>query len=320
MAMAKRKMGESQMEGKLTRDSTRLEWIDIGRGAVMLCVILGHMNVGPLMTVIFTFHMPFFFFLSGFFWRAGKCKDYILNKAQSLLFPYIFTVMIVVLLGILMEPLKGMVNGVPARSAGTVAKDWLIAGLLGSGSRKDYLLFDFAGDSIGAVWFLLAMFFSMSIFNWLMQKDYGWLYVVGIAAAGLISAKYFWLVWSVQAGAVALIFVLIGHLFSGDRLNRILSHRWLILGCYCFWGVYVVLSIRRGVLLGMVDARLPLGMLDCIGATSAIIAILWFCRTIITHMKRLGAFLSWFGQNSLIVLCFHLVELNTIPWGGLISY
>ena len=52
----------------------RVEWVDTARGYGMFLVVLGHclnMKQAPFQ-LIFVFHMPFFFFLSGYVRRAGK--------------------------------------------------------------------------------------------------------------------------------------------------------------------------------------------------------------------------------------------------------
>ncbi len=109
MGMGKKKTGQP-MTGK-----KHYEEIDICRGMGIVLVVLGHAlkQTGEtnsffdvLLSVIYSFHMPLFFFLSGFvslkmlYFRAGKERlDYIKNRAFRLLIPY-FTV------GILYLPLK----------------------------------------------------------------------------------------------------------------------------------------------------------------------------------------------------------------------
>lgn len=67
----------------------RIEWIDIAKGYGMIFVILGHMNVGKVGMWIYTFHMPLFFFLSGYvFSIKSNFKDFIKNKINSLIIPY----------------------------------------------------------------------------------------------------------------------------------------------------------------------------------------------------------------------------------------
>lgn len=43
----------------------RIEWIDISKGLGMLLVIAGHTIALKYSSILYTFHMPLFFFLSG---------------------------------------------------------------------------------------------------------------------------------------------------------------------------------------------------------------------------------------------------------------
>ncbi len=44
----------------------RIEWVDIARGIGIILVILGHIGIGKVGKFIYSFHIPLFFFLSGF--------------------------------------------------------------------------------------------------------------------------------------------------------------------------------------------------------------------------------------------------------------
>ena len=46
--------------------TSRIGWIDTAKGIGLLCVILGHLSIPYLDMWIYFFHMPLFFFLSGF--------------------------------------------------------------------------------------------------------------------------------------------------------------------------------------------------------------------------------------------------------------
>ena len=52
--------------------SNRILWIDAAKGIGLLCVILGHLGVPYLSTLVYTFHMPLFFFLSGIVFSGSK--------------------------------------------------------------------------------------------------------------------------------------------------------------------------------------------------------------------------------------------------------
>lgn len=85
----------------------RESWVDYAKGLGIILVVLGHVNRGlynsgiylsektfhAIDTFIYNFHMPLFFFLSGLFFiysieRRGK-KDLIVNKIDTILYPYI---------------------------------------------------------------------------------------------------------------------------------------------------------------------------------------------------------------------------------------
>src|SRR6478672_13285356 len=63
--------------------------IDIAKGLVIFAVVAGHITSGTTSQVIFLFHMPFFFIVSGYLHKVDLQENrYLKNKAQSLLLPY----------------------------------------------------------------------------------------------------------------------------------------------------------------------------------------------------------------------------------------
>lgn len=82
--------------------SDRIAWIDSAKAIGILLVVWGHAlpSVGVLPAVIWTFHMPLFFFLSGLTARAGSTLNTaaIRRSATSLLIPYfVFSILSIVL-------------------------------------------------------------------------------------------------------------------------------------------------------------------------------------------------------------------------------
>jgi fucose 4-O-acetylase-like acetyltransferase len=77
--------------------------IDIARGLGIILVVLGHNWIvlherGELFRVIYSFHLPLFFFLSGLFLKdSARLGDFALSRADALLKPY---AVVLVLLGI----------------------------------------------------------------------------------------------------------------------------------------------------------------------------------------------------------------------------
>lgn len=97
----------------------RIDYLDIAKGIGIILVVLGHSfpdasyTVGiqnPICKVIFeliyTFHMPLFFFISGYLSPKlviQKEKKMILKRISSLLIPYLFMSMLYVPLRLLLS-------------------------------------------------------------------------------------------------------------------------------------------------------------------------------------------------------------------------
>lgn len=75
-------------------EHARVNWIDIAKGIGMFFVVLGHQFMIPeeLSTWIYSFHMPLFFFLSGFVYRqsTSSLKEILKKKMRTLILPYFF--------------------------------------------------------------------------------------------------------------------------------------------------------------------------------------------------------------------------------------
>lgn len=86
----------------------RLTFIDEMRGIAILTVVIGHIYLPhtsegimhPIASIIYSFHMSFFFFISGYInQKTNKinskgCYNFISKKATSLLIPYLFWLLI----------------------------------------------------------------------------------------------------------------------------------------------------------------------------------------------------------------------------------
>lgn len=311
---------EEELSISLIDKGKRLEWIDTARGIAMLCVILGHMNIGGLKHIIFSFHMPLFFLLGGFFLKPQKISALTAKKAKHLLIPYLFTGICLLLLSQITNLVKMMLYREDVYSAEYLFVEWLKAILLGSGGRTDFLWVS-SDIFIGAVWFLLALFFSELIVCSVGQQKFAWVYLLGIAGLGVLSAKYFWLPLSIQSAAVATVYVRIGYHYSqGSKINCIIKNKKVIIGCFILWFMYLYLLFHFDKNLSLAGARFLFWPVDYVCSTAASIVVLWGTYQIMPFFMRLNRILAWFGANSLIVLCFHLIEMNCIPFWRIVDF
>lgn len=77
----------------------RLVWGDWARILGLYLVILGHFFPGMVKSFIFSFHVPFFFFMSGYF-TTYKSNNFRKHLTQTLIIPYLLICMINAYIGI----------------------------------------------------------------------------------------------------------------------------------------------------------------------------------------------------------------------------
>lgn len=73
------------------QESKRIVSFDILKGIGILAVILGHVDIPQtLKTVIYSFHMPLFFFVSGCFFRNVSWREFLTKRTRQILVPWAF--------------------------------------------------------------------------------------------------------------------------------------------------------------------------------------------------------------------------------------
>ena len=106
---------------------------DVAKAIALAGVIIGHSTYlgtpDRLASVFYSFDMPLFFIVSGFFSKpeAKLTPDYVRKNAKSLLMPYLITCIGVIGCSFLGAILTGKTN--PAE----IANHWFMAGLYGCG-------------------------------------------------------------------------------------------------------------------------------------------------------------------------------------------
>ncbi|MDQ0198859.1 acyltransferase family protein [Neobacillus ginsengisoli] len=135
------------MSGKI-----RIKWLDTCKGIGILLVIIGHTPINSsFRSIIYGFHMPLFFFISGYFFSISKYdnfKKYFLAKVNSLLIPYFsFSIISFILLNYLFhQPLN--------------SKSFLFDLIV---SKRNFLSFD------EPIWFLTSLFTIEMIYYFIVK-------------------------------------------------------------------------------------------------------------------------------------------------------
>lgn len=76
---------------KIEMTNSRVDIYDFMRGVLICFVVLGHSKTDTIHDIVYLFHMPLFFIVSGLLLHIEKLelKEYLRNKTKALLVPYI---------------------------------------------------------------------------------------------------------------------------------------------------------------------------------------------------------------------------------------
>lgn len=180
----------------------RLEWIDFAKGIGIYLLVLGHMPSLPSLFTnwIYSFHMPLFFFLSGYVFKESRSyKETIQKSFKNLIFPYLCYDFIFLLLDILF---------------------W--------GMRSEIVQADISNikcgqGSFGVIWFLLAMFWVQLIFGILSRINFEWvknfIIILFVILGYTLSLLLHHELYKIITAMVALGFFSIGNYIKKVNLN-----------------------------------------------------------------------------------------------------
>ena len=135
---------------ELAEKKKRIEYIDIAKGITIILVIIGHsLNDGILRQYIYSFHMPLFYILNGYFFKKQENKKIVEKGIKRLLLPYLITSLII--LGVYV--FKAIIK---QENVIQILIDWGSAIIYGSGEDRVFL--GISIRAIGTIWFLFSLF------------------------------------------------------------------------------------------------------------------------------------------------------------------
>ena len=289
-------------------ENVREEWLDSLKGLGILFVVLGHCfpPQQQLTNYLYSFHIPLFFFISGYFFPGMKnqlrFKEYFNKRFKRLMLPYfgygIFTYLVWLAVGrkfgvnkeLAISPLKPLI------------------GLFYGNGFDNYLVFNIA------IWFLPALFSTLILYFWLFHyfnRNQVYLFsgTLALLIIGIIDSKYnnFRLPWGIDISFVAIFFIYLGH-----QGKAVLSKIWRQ-KTYIKFGLGILF-----LLIGYFFQRLNSGVsfnshsygniFYCILAASS--SILGY--TVVTKVLLNNRILVFLGVNSLKILALHILSFSLI--------
>ena len=126
----------------------RIQWIDVLRGVGILLVVAGHTQI-PIHKYIYGFHMPLFFFISGYLWKSTNRVRFC-SYFRRYIIPYFILCAINLMICVPMKLVQG--------ERFSIVRKYL-AGILYSRGTVEWM------PNCSPLWFLTAIFFSSILFD-----------------------------------------------------------------------------------------------------------------------------------------------------------
>ena len=283
-------------------EKKRIEWIDVYRGIGIFLMIAGYVGFGSVFDkVIHGFHMPMWFFISGYLFQSGKrsLTETVRHRAKRLIVPYYINLIVYFLFWLVFE--NGFQNGMYVCLKSLLSMSLNIKSPIAGGMQ----------------WFLFALFL-VDIFYQILDDKFGyseWLMttavlVLSIAGCGmplLISRIPF----SIDAALAALIFYHLGHIVkSRELLDKIPARPWLI---GLFGGLTIVITLANGK-VNMRAGTYSNLLLFYLGAVAGIMAMylvsICFNRSLFNRIECVKKWIAFIGRESIGFLCCNLLIIK----------
>lgn len=207
---------------ELRRVNMRFHWVDSLKGIGIMLVVLAHHSLPiALETYIFSFHVPLFFFISGFLFDFGKyaksASNFVNGRFKSLIIPYFCFAVLTCIFYFLMDAIfQPEVTNIEFFKAGALYGVYSILYALGPMLSYNQPL-----------WFLTCLFVTELLFYVFAKKFYGKTrkFALLLTAAGVIGYLYpyyvpFRLPWNADVALSAVVFYGAGNLFRKFTESR----------------------------------------------------------------------------------------------------
>lgn len=273
----------------------RIEWIDIAKGMTITLVVYGHIALAgiPMLHKYFgSFRMPFFFIVSGILFsikRYNTLGDFLKKRSKTLLLPYIYCSLIVLV------------------SYSLMGKWNLLE------KSKDVLINGWGGY---ALWFIPILYcceLGYYIIRKYVEKFTPIILFVMLVIGYVLSYYNIKSVYSFTLIPVAIFYYGIGNLYGGKIKRNKFNYTKVVI--YCVLSMLASLSIflsnstieyavnKLGGIYGLIAS--------VTGSAAMILLAIVISKSLPQFIKNIPVFL---GKNSYAVLAFHQLLINTMTF------
>lgn len=272
-------------------DNSRIAYLDMMKGIGIFLVVLGHVSsIGVLHHWIYSFHMPLFFFLSGFAFHLSNKTEFIKRKASRVLIPYFLFSFLSFFYWVFIERFFRPADVSPISA--------FLSMFVANGENSPNI----------ALWFLPCLFVTELVFCtvWKCYKSDIFLgtflifsSVIGFLLPNLIQIR---LPWSLDTMFVAIVYYGIGYYLASRHMVLVNNLNKKSLYMIFFLILFFLFSIGCLFLNGPVDLNKAIYhnyFWFYFAALSGIFFTLLLSKTFTNKVVR------YFGENTLLILCIH---------------
>lgn len=305
--------------------NSRLQHIDIAKGLGILLVVFGHNEIvlnekGELFNIIYSFHLPLFFFLAALFFKAdGKITELIRGKVDSIIKPYFVTLIIVAAIYIPLHHssaisyFAGMIYGTENTIPAEWAPLWFLPHLWAIFAFSWLLIKVTNLCAIDKIWRIFMLLFILLI--GVLSIDLFWekpINSTGILAKLFSDNSLRGLPLSLDILLISSFFFLLGFLLKKQVFDVKVKYPYLALSLFVFSFYHYYFNYT----MDLSERRYDNLLISTLEAICGIYIVLCFSK-LISQYKGISEILSYIGAGSLFILIFHqFVQLKVL---GLLS-
>ena len=296
-------MEESLSQQKF--ETNRDELFDVLKGIAIILVIVGHCHLTKLRPIIYSFHIPIFFFITGYFLKIRPLRQEITLSIKRLIIPYIFTATCICVATFIKEALNY------EDSDGSLSYKAIVTHLLGF---RGSVVPQWIGSHIDVLWFILALFWariiSISLIKRIKSNILLLLAFLFLGIAGIFLDKSIFIPYCISQGLCASSFIFAGYIANKYKvLDSEYSKKNIPILAILWIYSWHQGAINMAICKYNVNYILAWG-----GALGAIILLYSSVKALYTSNSFLWRSLLFCGRFSLIIFCVHAFEFTICNW------
>jgi len=284
-------------------------WIDIAKALGIYLVVLGHLDQSNFVSsFLWTFHVPLFFFISGFLAKDAPTSVFFKHMLRRLAVPYMLLYILNIAITVVLDH-RYEVNDIGAMLLGVA---------YGTHAYPHFVN--------AAMWFLPGLMIAQIVHQVIIRR-YPWVYLPILAVSYIIyRSGAINLYMSVDLALLGLNYYLAGVLTNRFRLTAWLEGRTAaLLGILLVAGATTIMAASIGN-LWYTGPYYALSLGAGLVGIAMVIAGAQLLQSTLAHSKWLQRAIVFVSANTLFILCLHqyslrfseslLGPLTSLSWGN----